>query len=267
MTQQILILSGKKQSGKSSASNFLHGLCMKAAGSTREFSIDDEGRLHVLSAEANEAGDVEEFMAILDIERDDDQFAAYASKKIWPFVRCYSYADTLKSVCMQVFGLSEKQCYGTDDEKNSETHIKWSDVGWSLPPRTKGEYKKNGKLEKFMTGREFMQHFGTNICRKVKDDCWLKACMNAVVADGAALAIITDARFPNEIDIAKEYGAKTIRFNREEFPDEKHSSETALDGYKPSQYDLFIENSDITIHEKNELLLAGVKEWGMFPDE
>lgn len=267
MSQQILVFSGKKQSGKNTACNFLHGYVMRLVGSTKAFNVDEKGRLLVYAEHVNAQGEREEGMGILDIERRDEDFYNWASVKMWPFVKSYSFAEQLKSVAINVFGLSHEQCFGTDEDKNSYTTIKWSDVAFTLPPRTRGEMKKSGKLNEFMTAREFLQHFGTEVCRKIAGNCWVDACFRKIIAEQVPLAIITDARFPNELEASKKYGAKTIRLTRSPHVEDQHPSETALDDWGPDDFDFYLDNKDMDIQAQNDALLARMLEWGFFPSE
>ena len=45
MEQKILVISGKKQSGKSSLSNFIHGYQMLKNGVIKDFDLSDAGEL------------------------------------------------------------------------------------------------------------------------------------------------------------------------------------------------------------------------------
>lgn len=256
MEQKILILSGKKQAGKNTISNFIHGSLMVGHGVTRTFNINEDGKLMVFASTEETQG-----MGELDITRSDKQFTQYASAKIWPYVRNYSFADSLKEVCIRLFGLKYEQCFGSDTQKNSKTSIKWSDIKFTLPPKTVGELKKTNSLEDTLTAREFMQHFGTNICRRIYTNCWAEDCLKRIVMDGSELAIVTDCRFPNEIEVAREYGAKIVRLNRQVYED-SHDSETALDKYPEDYYDLYLDNQNMTIKEQCEAVMRKLFEWG-----
>ena len=43
-----------------------------------------------------------------------------------------------------------------------------------------------------MTAREFMQFFGTDVCRKMFEPVWAKACINKIKREQSELAIIAD---------------------------------------------------------------------------
>ena len=45
MEQKILLISGRKQSGKDSAANYLAGYLLKKAGMIKYYELDEEGKL------------------------------------------------------------------------------------------------------------------------------------------------------------------------------------------------------------------------------
>ena len=113
-----------------------------------------------------------------------------------------AFADYLKFICKQYFGWN-----GEKDEK----------------------------------GRELLQQMGTEVFRKKEPNFWvnivakfLEICSENTLFD---YAIITDARFPNEIDELAYLGAKPYRIIRNNFVSsltneaQKHASEIALDDF------------------------------------
>jgi len=81
-----------------------------------------------------------------------------------------------------------------------------------------------------MTAREFMQFFGTDVCRKMFEPIWVKSCIKKIQQEQSQLAIIADVRFPNEAKAIEEAGGRVVRLTRQVF-DDNHSSEVALDSY------------------------------------
>jgi len=142
---------------------------------------------------------------------------------------------------MELFGLSYEQCYGTDEEKNSHTNVA----------------KPNGTV--VFTAREFLQYFGTNICRTLKPDIWTSFCLQQVEEEKSELAIIADCRFPNEATAVQKAGGKVIRLTRQPYED-SHSSEVALRNFK--KFDAVIDNTEMTVHEQIEELLSTLMKWG-----
>ena len=92
-------------------------------------------------------------------------------------------------------------------------------------------------------GRELLQYIGTDVFRKQDENFWvnivanfLTVCSNENIFD---YAIITDARFPNEINcLSAKLNAVPFRIKRNNYVSklsesaQKHSSETALDNFK-----------------------------------
>ena len=243
----ILGLSGRKQSGKTTCSTFLHGYQLRFNDVVEKFLMDDEGNLIVNAKQINEKGEEVEGMGFLDIERKDPEFMEYAQRTVWPYVRSFSFADPLKVIAIELFGLKMEQCYGTDEDKNTPVNIKWENM---LTPTD-----KTG----FMTAREFLQCFGTDVCRKIKDDIWVASCISSMLTSGTELAIVPDIRFPNEVEAIQKAGGKVIRLTRSPHEDE-HPSETSLDNHKG--FDHVINNKDMNIDETNMDLLKTLREWG-----
>lgn len=254
--QNIAVVTGRKQSGKTSLCNFLHGYVMQKNGIIDTFDLSQNGDL-IVPTET----DGKIVNGILDLHQHNDDFFEYASKNIWPYIKVYSFAEYLKEIAIELFGLTYEQCYGTDDDKNSPTDIRWSDISFALPPRTVGELKRSHKFDEFLTGREFLENFGTKICREISDFCWTNKCLRDVKRDGVPLAIICDGRFPNEINRAVEFGAKSIRLTRNPF-NSQTAPEVALDDWLPDQYDLYVDNRNMSLNEKNIFVLESLIKWG-----
>ena len=151
MNSRILAFSGNKQSGKSTSSNFLHGYQMRFHDVVEKFLMNEKGDIIVYTISLDEKGEEVVGAGVIDVFRTDYEFTLYAAQNIWPFVKAFSLADPLKVICINLFGLTYEQCYGSDDDKNSPVNIKWEHVP--------GVKNKKG----YLTAREFMQTFGTDI--------------------------------------------------------------------------------------------------------
>ena len=244
----IIGLSGAKQSGKTTSTNFLYGYQLRVNEIIEKFLMNPEtGELLVNAKTINEKGEEEEGLGVLDIERRDSDFIDYASQSIWPYVRSFGFADPLKIISIQLFGLLEEQCYGTNDQKNTPINIKWEDLPVSSD--------KTG----FITAREFLQYFGTEVCRKIKPNIWVDSCINRINQSGTGLAIVSDVRFPNEVDAIQKAGGKVIRLTRKPYED-AHGSEISLDDYEG--FDYVLDNQDLGVDETNKQLLGIIKSWG-----
>jgi len=250
---RILGLSGRKQSGKNTACNFLHGMEMLSIGSISDFKFNDKGKLVVPASVVDGEGNEKIEYGIFDLEREktDPAFFDYMSNNVWAFIKAYSFADMLKTnVCIEVLGLSYDQCYGTDEDKNTPTHISWSNI---LGSENKGK----------MTAREVMQFVGTDFFRGLYPNVWADATIRRVAAEGSAFAVVTDCRFPNEVEAIQNAGGKVIRLTRNGDGPDAHTSETALDkeNFDWNKFDAVIDNSDMDIRMSNEKLYDKLLEW------
>jgi len=256
MSQQIIAISGRKQSGKNTSINFIVGLHMVAIGLIREnFTITNKGELWISDINGDK-----DFEGIFDIMRGTPAMEVFLSDNLDQFLKVYSFADLLKTeVCMKILGLTYGQCYGTDEQKNSPTHLKWEDM------------PDNNPLDKFgpMTAREVLQYVGSNIFRKMYNDVWVDATMRKIKGEGSACALICDCRFPNEVESTQKAGGKVIRFTRCPHPEDTHISETALDkeNFNWSKFDAIIGNENMSIALQNDAVYNQLKTWGYLPIE
>jgi hypothetical protein len=233
---RTIVVSGKKQSGKSTSCAFFAAYFLNRKTGTSDFSVTEEGilianGLPVDSRYMNSIG-----------------------------VKVYSFADPLKRLCVEVFGVPEEGCYGTDIQKNTPIeHILWENLPTDLRPIIKEEASLSHRTGP-MTGRELMQVLGTNFARKLYYDCWAKGTYSQIKREGYELALICDGRFPNEILLSNSVGAKTMRLLRNPC-DDQHPSETALDTFDLNNYDKVIDNSSMSLDVQCAVLKPICEEW------
>ena len=131
------------------------------------------------------------------------------------------------------------------------------------------------------TYRDLLQYLGTDLFRnQLHENVWVNSLMSKYkpkVCSGVTLCalagkleiscnecpeypnwIITDVRFPNELEAIKKHNGLTIRINRDSvlrtgkvFDTDNHESETALDNYQG--FDYVIDNNG-TIEELKEVV-------------
>ena len=228
----ILGISGRKQAGKTTIANIIHGEHLYRNNLVKDYSINKKGKLSVQTSDDSGWG-------IFDIERKDQEFSEYAHYNMWPWVKLYNFADPVKEMCVNLFGLTHDQVYGTEENKNEKIHLLWENVltGWP---------EKTGQ----MTAREFMQFFGTNVMRKIYDNVWTNACLNKIANEGSELSIIADERFPNEVEAINKAGGKVLRLERNVHND-NHESEVALDSenYDHHNFWKILDNRELTIKQ------------------
>lgn len=253
MPKLITVFSGKKSSGKSAAAKLTLAEFLNKRTSDGRFTVIKKGK------EAHLLDNFENRIITTD----------YPNKEYNQLVDCYgakiySFADPLKEIAMNVLGLDSAQCYGSDDDKNSKTHIEWE----SLPEEMRNQYikpkKGTGKPKPpkgFMTAREILEVVGTLVFRKMDNACWARALYKKINSEDMQLAIIADCRFPNEVSISHEHNAKVVRLLRNPY-DSQSPAETALDEFPLGYYSLVFDNeNDKSMTENHKILRKVIIGW------
>jgi hypothetical protein len=176
--------------------------------------------------------------------------------------KIYSFADPLKqNICMDLLGLTHAQCYGSDEDKNSLTKIAWKNMPeYNISWTWSSDCDPSG----FMTARQVMEFVGTRIFRQMKTDIWVEATLKQIYRDGLDLAIIVDARFPDEVDAILNNNGYVIRLTKDDF----HSCaepEVALDKavYDWNKFSLVIDNQNMTLQEKSKEIMKFILNKGI----
>jgi hypothetical protein len=225
----VLGISGRKQSGKTTAGNFILSLHLSKLGLAEKVLLDDEGQILL-----SDFGGNKEYEGLFQphIIPKTDINAQSLLQKLYSKIKIYNFADVLKQdICMNILGLEYNQCYGSDDEKNQTTHLQWEN--------------------KQLSGRDAMQIIGTDIFRKLDPDVWVKATISKIVREKPDIAIITDCRFPNEVESIQNIGGKVLRLTRNPHNSD-HLSESILDKDKFdwSKFDYVIDNVNSSIYDQ-----------------
>jgi hypothetical protein len=225
----IIGFSGKKQSGKSTSSNFIISLFIAQLEIAEKVSINPNGQIVVsdLLNDRNYAG----IFDLSNINRNDFILNKVA-EKLDKHIKVYSFADPLKKdICMNILGLTYEQCYGSDEEKNVLTDLTWDN--------------------KQLSGREAMEIIGTNIFRTLKNNVWVETTIKKIKQEKPSIAIIADCRFPNEADAIKRENGKVVRLTRNPFSSSA-KAEVALDkeNYDWSNFDYICDNEKMNIYDQ-----------------
>lgn len=245
---KIIAFAGRRQSGKGTSSNIIHGLKMIEREMIQDFSIE-KGGLLIKTSDSKGTVAWGEF----DVTRQDHEFTQWAEHNLWPFIKVYSFAEELKNIAVRLFDIPYECVWGSNEQKNTVIpHLLWenmpsviTDSEWWNQNSPDGDLSEHQPL-KFhepgpMTAREFLQFFGTEIGRKIYHDVWVNATIKKIKREGPEIAIIADARFPNEMDAILKAGGMVYRLTRVVFPEDTHYSETAVDDY--TNYTGYIDNS------------------------
>jgi hypothetical protein len=106
----------------------------------------------------------------------------------------------------------------------------------------------------FMTAREIMQVVGTDVFRNYFDDSvWVNATLRSIDNSDAKVILISDVRFPSEVESLIIEGATVIRLLRDVCDKDSHSSETALDDFDFDRDNCVIfDNREMTVEQQNK---------------
>ncbi len=115
-----------------------------------------------------------------------------------------SFANTLKDAVSAVFGWDRTMLEGRT--KEAREWREQVDFWWS------------NRLGRQITPRWVLQYWGTEVCRKAfHDDIWIASLENKL-RNSKDDVVISDCRFPNEIDSIRNAGGKIIWVQRGELP-------------------------------------------------
>lgn len=112
-----------------------------------------------------------------------------------------SFANTLKDAISQIFGWDRTLLEGRTSEARAwrEQVDSWWAERLTMP---------------HLTPRWVLQHFGTEVCRiGFHDDIWIASLENKLRRTGDNI-VISDVRFPNEIEAIHNAGGQVIRIKR-----------------------------------------------------
>lgn len=247
--KNVLGIFSKKRGGKSSSANYFAGRLMVKNNIIERFDVDDNGNLLVNTDKGE--------MGIFDLNRKDPVFAAYCSEVIWPTVRFYNFADELKIICMNLYGLTGEQCYGSTEQKESLSKLTWNDFKFFLK---KNQLPEGKDWTDYLSSRDVLNTV-SDILKKAKNTCWCDNIIEQVKNNYSDFSIIADVRFDYEVEAIKAIGGKVIALTRS-VGDDKHVSELGLDGVDNSLFDAIIDNKEMTLQEKNTELDRILQGWG-----
>lgn len=141
--QNIIALCGKKGSGKNTLCNFLHGYQLKSLGIINNFYLDDNGGL-VINLNVVDENEVQQAADIsIDVTRTDIDFGEWASYNMWPYIKHYSFAHSLKEIGENLFDIPRENLFGTEDQKNQiMPHLLWENMPGIVTPSQVKEYSE-----------------------------------------------------------------------------------------------------------------------------
>lgn len=118
-----------------------------------------------------------------------------------------SFAKTLKDAASVLFGWDRNMLDGTTDESR-----KWREIP--------DPYWSSQMDKKDFTPRLALQLLGTEAIRETFfQDFWVSTVVKRYLENGRPNTVITDCRFPNEINAIRQNGGKIIHVARDPYPE------------------------------------------------
>ena len=246
----IIGFSGNLQSGKSSSCRYVVGEIMKKNNLIKNFGIDDEGKLIVPDVSGN--------YGIFDFESNKSQeMKLFCQNVLYKMVRVINFADSLKDDCCKYFGLPRELVYGGKKDKETLLSITWADIESIFKPASDMDGRKKKKR---MSIREVLITYA-DMVRSLNPDAFINSAFYKAKEYETGLVLIGDVRYENEIKAVHEKGGKVIRLGKiVELTG--HSSEQTHT-FDSSMFDLDIDNSVLSIREKNMKIKEALIEWGV----
>ncbi len=159
-------------------------------------------------------------------------------------VKIYHFGDELKQFCMDYLDLTYEQCYGTEEQRNTFSEHQWKSFPTYNTLKLKYLSSFTKQPNEYMTGREVVQYWGTEIFRVVDKNYWVKKLAKTINKDNLDYAIIADVRFDTELEYCNKNGT-CIGLTRG-IDSDGHESETFdFAGHCP----YVIDNKNLTLDE------------------
>ena len=256
--KRIVAFAGSKQSGKNSSANFVAGTLLYSYYYIESFQLTRDGIL--MNGVSRQVNNV-------------------APK----FVKIYHWADALKEFVAQTFGIPLPLLYGTDQDKDTPTQLKWENMpnvinSKSLQASVSAHLKRKGEMlsvsqrdktlsliyhEKGnMSIREVLQYFGSDICRVMFHNCWVQALESRILREKPQVALIADTRFDNELEAVRDWGGLCVKLNRQ-IKRDGHKSENGIVSFTDWSAIVSNEHTD-EIRDFCQVLIKALKPTGVF---
>lgn len=188
-----------------------------------------------------------------------DEFAKVAAE--FGFVR-RAFADPLKEEVAEFLDKHEvcwehRHLYG--DVKDKEATLR---MAYDIRPRSKEfmwfltdvcDYR-DGYL--YFTARKLLQYWGTEYRRAENPNYWVDRTLSSLAADGQY--VITDMRFPNEMEALQQKQGITVRIMRpamQRIAGSTHASESLMEGHTDWDYVVINNGTLADYHDQCRMLL------------
>jgi hypothetical protein len=170
-------------------------------------------------------------------------------------IKRFAFADELKFELSETFGLDLRLLHGTQEAKDTEL----TRVLWTSPMVNKHAQGREG----FMTYRELLQIYGTEIARLGRgQDIWIDKLKPKVYdwleEDDENIAIITDVRYANEGEWVRTSGGTNVLIDGNRGLEDAHISEKGC-----LEHDISIPSKGLVSHTETNKHLYDLM-WSAF---
>lgn len=257
---KLVLLCGGKTSGKTSAATAIYGYHLTSVGAIPNASIDELGKMSIVYNKEENTG------IYFDIDDKSPELLNWREKYINHYVNHVGFADELKLSAANLFGLDYNKLIGTNEEKNEACHILWGNMLKLLSGPIKKQVKEiyfptvseKDFSQTLMTNRQFMEVYGTFICRTIYEICHINSAYNKLKIFNPQIGIITDCRFQNEFEFFEKLHSEEvykIKLKRNSADKSIAVSETGLMDVSDDRFDLVVDNENMTMAEKNNIII------------
>jgi hypothetical protein len=185
--------------------------------------------------------------------------AAALLPKASPFYTTH-FADPLKNMACDIFGLTHEQMYADELKEAPLEKPIVMDLYLATMRTVTGllEIQPAGLVAH--TPRQVAQFFGTDYVRRIQDDYWIQHTINGLrpnLKGAAQRVLIPDTRFPNEAAALRAAGGRIIKIIRIDAPTsaDEHPSEKMVDAIEPDLL-LGVRTGDLTLVDRAAKLIA-----------
>lgn len=225
MANRLIAISGKKRSGKDTLGKIFQACSILEF--LREYDLERRSKF-ILNFIKNEESSLDHPNQVIQIKK---------------------FADEIKDLMCVWFGCSrrdlEDECF-----KNSNLPEEWwyyVDSSGNRIPYEKSMKTPEGYLFVVPTYRNFMEDFGTNACRyQVHPDMWVNIFFKKHYRKDKDI-VITDTRFPNEVERVEQKNGYTVRIQRNTYNNfTRYTDESVVDMLKEVGYEVTVSNFNLT---------------------
>lgn len=156
-----------------------------------------------------------------------------------------AYASPLKEACRILFGFNDEQLYGNDKEVIDEY--------WEITPRSAFQFIGTDLI------RAQMKQLTPKIGENFWAECTRKCIRDKLKQDPQSNIVITDVRFPNEVDLVHEFNGIIIKVERPNMKsNDEHISEKGIDDIKNFNHKIINDGTIEELHKKVDIIFSSL---------